>query len=585
MGKGLCFIFLSTACLGMATVNAQNWVNGGNILSANGTLGTNSSHSLLFETSGLERGRITNGGNWGIGTASPLSKFAVNSAASTSPFRAQIAGVNKFIVNSNGGVTIGSSTAGPANGLYVAGNVGIGTTAPSYKFHVVGGGYFSNGLTVDNGIFSKTFSASGTGLTSWGGSSGVMARGTTYGVHGTGTGTTSYGVYGTGNSYGVYGIGGSYGVFGKGVTYGLYGTGTGTSSIGVLGTGNSYGIYGTAPTFNSNTYGVYGSGYYGVYGSGLNGVYGISNTTTGNGVTARATGSSGWGVYAHSQNSYGIFAATGYGSYAGYFSGSIYVNGTYGGSDRKLKQNITDIGSAIEVINKLQPKEYEYRQDGNFKLMNLPKGKHYGLIAQDLEQVLPDLVKETEFHTGKAGPTEAAPPLVGQSNTGGSVPAPEVVNETNGEIINFKAVNYTELIPLMVKAMQEQQQVINNQQQLIEQQQQHMNKLQNELTDLKLLVLKLTGQNINTPLSSTHLSEAMPNPVKGSATIQYAIPEGNTRAQLLITDALGRQIKTIQLSTAGVINVDATSLASGVYNYSLIVDNKTVVTRKMTVVK
>lgn len=56
------------------------------------------------------------------------------------------------------------------------------------------------------------------------------------------------------------------------------------------------------------------------------------------------------------------------------------------------------------------------------------------------------------------------------------------------------------------------------------------------------------------------------------------------RAQLLITDALGRQIKAIQLATSGQVNVDVTSLASGVYHYSLIVDNKTVVTRKMTVV-
>jgi hypothetical protein len=41
----------------------------------------------------------------------------------------------------------------------------------------------------------------------------------------------------------------------------------------------------------------------------------------------------------------------------------------------------------------------------------------------------------------------------------------------------------------------------------------------------------------------------------------------------------------VTLSTSGVIHVDVTSLANGVYNYSLIVDNKTVATKKMTVVK
>jgi hypothetical protein len=133
-------------------------------------------------------------------------------------------------------------------------------------------------------------------------------------------------------------------------------------------------------------------------------------------------------------------------------------------------------------------------------------------------------------------------------------------------------LNYTELIPIMVKAMQEQQQVINEQQSRIEKLEQLVNKLS-------------TGQNINAYLSNAKLGEVTPNPAKGTAIIQYAIPEGSNRAQLLITDALGRQIKVVQLSASGVINVDVTSLASGVYNYSLVVDNKTIETRKMTVVR
>ena len=54
------------------------WVDGGNTLSANGSLGTNSNHSLIFKTNNNEQGRITNGGNWGIGTSSPMGKFHVN---------------------------------------------------------------------------------------------------------------------------------------------------------------------------------------------------------------------------------------------------------------------------------------------------------------------------------------------------------------------------------------------------------------------------------------------------------------------------------------------------------------------------
>jgi hypothetical protein len=41
------------------------------------------------------------------------------------PFQAQVNGSTKFIVNSNGGVSVGSSTAPPSNGLYVAGGAGV----------------------------------------------------------------------------------------------------------------------------------------------------------------------------------------------------------------------------------------------------------------------------------------------------------------------------------------------------------------------------------------------------------------------------------------------------------------------------
>ena len=64
----------------------------------------------------------------------------------------------------------------------------------------------------------------------------------------------------------------------------------------------------------------------------------------------------------------------------------------YAGSDH-LKQNINDFSSAMEIINQLHPKYYEYRHDSHYQLMNLPKGEHYDLIAQDVEKILPGLVK------------------------------------------------------------------------------------------------------------------------------------------------------------------------------------------------
>jgi hypothetical protein len=75
----------------------------------------------------------------GIGTLVPNAKLHVNSASDLNPFRVQVNGSSKLFVNFDGGVSIGTSVGGPANGLYVFGNIGIGINNPNTKLHVVGG--------------------------------------------------------------------------------------------------------------------------------------------------------------------------------------------------------------------------------------------------------------------------------------------------------------------------------------------------------------------------------------------------------------------------------------------------------------
>lgn len=64
---------------------------------------------------------VLNAQNVGIGTATPTDKLHINSATGANPFLIQVNAVNKLRVNANGGVTIGSAAAAPADGLYVAG--------------------------------------------------------------------------------------------------------------------------------------------------------------------------------------------------------------------------------------------------------------------------------------------------------------------------------------------------------------------------------------------------------------------------------------------------------------------------------
>jgi hypothetical protein len=56
-------------------------------------------------------------------------------------------------------------------------------------------------------------------------------------------------------------------------------------------------------------------------------------------------------------------------------------------SDERLKDNITSISWGLSEINKLNPVSYTWKKD----LIN--QGKQYGFIAQEVQLVMPELVK------------------------------------------------------------------------------------------------------------------------------------------------------------------------------------------------
>src|SRR5215218_1663378 len=81
-------------------------------------------------------------------------------------------------------------------------------------------------------------------------------------------------------------------------------------------------------------------------------------------------------------------------NYAGVFNGNVYAYGVFQSSDKNLKQNVQEFEDAMSLINKLKPRNYEFKSDEKLAALHLPKGLHYGLMAQDVEEVLPNLVKE-----------------------------------------------------------------------------------------------------------------------------------------------------------------------------------------------
>ncbi|TAF13948.1 MAG: hypothetical protein EAZ74_04825, partial [Alphaproteobacteria bacterium] len=136
------------------------------------------SAGLAWSASGSEQMRLTSTG-LGIGTSSPSNKLTVNSGASTTIAQFTSTGSNAFlgITNSGASAFIGADNTGaflvqtPGSGystkLYLdsSGNLGIGTSSPATKLHVIG----TIGVSTDNAA---------RGQLSWDGTNGLYLNNT-----------------------------------------------------------------------------------------------------------------------------------------------------------------------------------------------------------------------------------------------------------------------------------------------------------------------------------------------------------------------------------------------------------------------
>ena len=108
-----------------------------------------------------------------------------------------------------------------------------------------------------------------------------------------------------------------------------------------------------------------------------------------------------------------------------YAYGNIYLNGgTYQGSDIHWKKNITQIDKALDKVLSLRGVYYEWRTD-EYPDKLFDKGVQVGIIAQDVEKVMPELIQEVD---------------------GG-----------------YKTLEYGKLTALLIEAIKEQQNIINEQ--------------------------------------------------------------------------------------------------------------------------
>lgn len=95
-------------------------------------------------------------------------------------------------------------------------------------------------------------------------------------------------------------------------------------------------------------------------------------------------------------------------------------------------------------------------------------------------------------------------------------------------------------------------------------------------------------QNADIKNIAALLEQNKPNPFNNSTIITYTLPSTYTSAKIVITDVIGKPVKEYTLSgNTGKTNlqVDAGTLSSGTYQYTLYVNGKFIDSKKMIIIK
>ncbi|MDM8336435.1 tail fiber domain-containing protein [Mediterranea massiliensis] len=72
---------------------------------------------------------------------------------------------------------------------------------------------------------------------------------------------------------------------------------------------------------------------------------------------------------------------------------SIQVRNVYNYSDARAKTNIANLNQSLDIIQRLRPVSYDFADNNNnLKFRKGGNGKELGLLAQEVEQVLPNIV-------------------------------------------------------------------------------------------------------------------------------------------------------------------------------------------------
>lgn len=296
---------------------------------------------------------------------------------------------------------------------------------------------------------------------------------------------------------------------------GLYVNGTPVQGSGLVGVHSS--ISGAINTSNGFTIGVLGGA-----GNGENGYnYGVSGLLEG--------GRNGAGIF-------GSVSGNGHskcinGRYAGYFLGPVYVEGElyqyyynfFKWANESFMPNRQPMGSVLNRVKSITPLVFKFPSSTD---------STFALSAQNLDSIFPGMVS------------------------------------SNGEY-----VDYLEMIPVLIRTIQEMQQEIETLQALVPGAARSDETLSTSAASRQQSMYKEAALYQNTP-----------NPFSERTTIRFTLPENVQNSYICIFNMNGKLQKKIPVnSSMDSIIISSYELSPGMYLYSLIIGGQEIDTKKMII--
>lgn len=262
-------------------------------------------------------------------------------------------------------------------------------------------------------------------------------------------------------------------------------------------------------------------------------------------------------------------------------NGTILQNGTAVTSDSTLKHNVQDLDvNADSLLSLLKPRTFEW----NIVQDTFMLGTQYGFIAQEFQQVIPELVRrdrDSILHISSGG---LLPVLVlGYHHQKNAIDSLENHNQTLADDVD----SLNQLVAAQNVTIND----LNN----------RLSQLENCLSGILPLLCQLNQSAIeaNTPQAQEEirtqlavklsnreaivLDQNVPNPFAEQTVINFSIPATVQKAQIYFYDGQGKQINTVELTERGLgsLTVFGSDLSSGVYTYTLVADGQAVATKRM----